>query len=120
MKTRSSNREFSGAGAYVSPVAPAAAVGVSAGRKQGRDAASVVRLLLGQWHSAQVSRYVHTWIRTCSDGRRPLLALGVRECVSHSCGSTDRDYPNNDSNADKRVTLAHPDARKTYDYMEMV
>ena len=73
----------------------------------------MVRLLLGQWHSAQVSRYVHTWIRTCSDGRRPLLALGVRECVSHSCGSTDRDYPNNDSNADKGVTLARLGARKT-------
>ena len=40
------------------------------------------------WHGAQALHYVCTWIPTCSDGMVLLLALGVRECVSHSCGST--------------------------------
>ena len=73
VKTRLSNGKFSGPGAF----------GASAGRKQGRDAASVVRLLLGH-NIARFRVYVYAWLQTCSDGRRPLLALSVRECVSHN------------------------------------
>ena len=55
-------------------------------------------------------------------GRARVRESQLRKHVSDSRprSQPDRDRPNNDSNADKRVTLTRPGAYKTHDDLEMV